>query len=49
MSKTVRQSNPRISKNFNMEATYYNGMCSGVFGEVESEKSDLSHEAVCFS
>ncbi len=32
-----------------MEATYYNGMCSGVFGEVESEKSDLSHEAVCFS
>ena len=32
-----------------MEATYYNSMLSGVSYEVESEKSDLSHEAVCFS
>lgn len=32
-----------------MEATYFNGMLSGVSYEVESEKSDLSHEAVCFS
>ena len=31
------------------EATYFNGMLSGVSYEVESEKSDLSHEAVCFS
>ena len=31
------------------EATYYNGMLSGVSYEVESEKSDISHEAVCFS
>ena len=32
-----------------IEATYYNGMLRGVSYEVESEKSDLSHEAVCFS
>ena len=32
-----------------IEATYYNGMCSGVSYEVESESSDASHEAVCFS
>ena len=32
-----------------IEATYYNGMLSGVSYEVESEKSDLSHEAICFS
>ena len=32
-----------------IEVTYYNGMLSGVSYEVESEKSDLSHEAVCFS
>lgn len=32
-----------------MEATYRNGICREVFYEVESEKSDLSHEAVCFS
>ena len=32
-----------------MEATYLNGMLSGVFYEVESEESDPSHEAVCFS
>ena len=32
-----------------MEATYLNGTLSGVSYEVESEKSNLSHEAVCFS
>ena len=32
-----------------MEATYFNGMLSGVSYEVEGEKSDLSHETVCFS
>ena len=32
-----------------MEATYYNGMLSGVSYEVESEESDPSHEAVCSS
>ena len=32
-----------------MEATYYNSTLSGVFYEVESEKSDPSHEAIYFS
>ena len=32
-----------------IEATYLNGMLSGVSYEVESESSDVSHEAVCFS
>ena len=32
-----------------IEATYLNGEISGVSYEVESEKSDLSHEAVSFS
>ena len=32
-----------------IEATYLNGTLSGVSYEVESESSDASHEAVCFS
>ena len=32
-----------------MEAQFVNGELCGVSYEVESEKSDLSHEAVCFS
>ena len=32
-----------------MEATYCNGALSGVSYEVESEESDPSHKAVCFS
>lgn len=32
-----------------IEASYFDSMLSGVFYEVESERSDPSHEAVCFS
>ena len=32
-----------------IEATYFNSMLSGVSYEVESESSNASHEAVCFS
>ena len=32
-----------------MEVNLSNGMIYGVFYEVESEESDPSHEAVCFS
>ena len=32
-----------------MEATYFNGMLSGVSGEVENQSSDVLKEAFCFS
>ena len=49
ITSTLGMGRTEVMSMEDMEATYLNGMLSGVSSEVESEESNPSHEAVCFS